>query len=105
MAIHIEAQHAEEVMQVKSRELQMDNTKKLDNIIPVVENINNINLSQIESDTSEIKDIVSQNLEEQANLDDISNSVNKLNKNLTNLKKAITDLSDKIDQVLEGNDG
>lgn len=105
MAIHIEGQYEDEVIQIKSRELQMDNTEKLNEIIPVVETINDVNLSRMELDTSEIKDIVSQNLEEQANLDDISESIDKLNKNLSTLKGQITKLSNKIDRVLEDNNG
>ena len=103
MAIHIEGQYRDEVIQIKSRELQMDNTQKLNEIIPVVESINDVNLSQIELDTSEIKDIVSQNLEDQVNLDDINNSVDKLNKSISTLKGQITKLSNKIDKVLEDN--
>lgn len=101
MGTHIEVQHKDEVMQIRSRELQLENTKKLNNIIPVVEEINNVNLSQIESNTSEIKDIVSQNLEEQTNLDDINDTVNKLNKNVSTIKGQFTKLSKKVDELLD----
>lgn len=101
MGIELETQTHEEVMQIKSRELQMDNTEKLNNIIPVVESIDEVNLPQIESDASDIKEIVIQNLEEQANLDDINDSINKINKSISTVKGQVTKLSKKIDELLE----
>ena len=61
----------------------------------------NVNLSKIESDTSEIKDIVLQNLDEQTNLDDISQSLDQLNKNISTLKGQFTKLSNKIDETMK----
>lgn len=101
MGIELETQTHEEVMQIKSRELQMDNTEKLNNIIPVVESIDEVNLPQIESDASDIKEIVIQNLEEQTNLDDIKDSIDKINKSISTVKGQVTKLSKKIDELLE----
>lgn len=101
MGIHIEAQYAEEVSQIKSRETQIENTKKLNNITPIIETLDDVNLSKIESDTSEIKDIVLQNLDEQTNLDDISQSLDQLNKNISTLKGQFTKLSNKIDETMK----
>ena len=86
-------------MQIRSRELQQDNTEKLDNLIPIVETINDTDFSKIESDTSEIKEIVIQNLEEQTNLDDIVESLNKVSNNISNLKGSVTKLSKKLESM------
>lgn len=100
MGIELETQTHEEVMQIRSRELQMDNTEKLNNIMPIVESIDEVNLPQIESDASDIKEIVVQNLEEQANLDDINDSIDKINKSISTVKGQVTKLSKKIDELL-----
>lgn len=97
MGVHLEVQREDEVMHLRSRELQMENTKKLNDIIPIVETINDINLNQIENDTSEIKDIVSKNLEEQPNLDELLESMDKLSKGLSSIKGQLTKLSKKMD--------
>lgn len=101
MAEYIEVQENQEVMQIRSRELQLDSVEKLNNITPIIENIDNVNLNQIETDTSEIKSMIETNLDEQANLDDILDSVNKLNKNISSLKGQITKLSKKLENIEE----
>lgn len=101
MGVQIEVQDHTEVMQLKSRELQLENTEKLNNLAPVIENINDVDLSQIESDTSDIKNIVIQNLDEQTNLDEICESIEKVNKNISTLKGQVTKTSKKIDQIIE----
>lgn len=65
MGIHLEVQDEQEVIQLRSRELQLENTEKLENIMPIVETINEVDLNKIETSTSEIKNIVSSNLEDQ----------------------------------------
>lgn len=101
MGVQIEVQDHTEVMQIKSRELQLENTEKLNNLTPIVESIGDVNLSQIESDASDIKNIVIQNLDEQTDLDEIHESIEKINKNISILKGQITKTSKKIDQIIE----
>lgn len=101
MGVQIEVQDHTEVMQIKSRELQLENTEKLNNLTPIVESIGDVNLSQIESDASDIKNIVVQNLDEQTDLDEIHESIEKINKNISILKGQITKTSKKIDQIIE----
>ena len=88
-------------MQIKSRELQLENTEKLNNLTPIVEGIGDVNLSQIESDASDIKNIVIQNLDEQTDLDEIHESIERINKNISTLKGQVTKTSKKIDQIIE----
>ena len=97
MGVHLEVQREDEVMHLRSRELQMENTKKLNDIIPIVETINDIDLNQIENDTSEIKNIVSKNLEEQPNLDELLENMDKIAKGLSSIKGQLTKLSKKMD--------
>ena len=101
MGVKIEVQDHTEVMQIKSRELQLENTEKLNNFTPIVESIGDVNLSQIESDASDIKNIVIQNLDEQTDLDEIHESIEKINKNISILKGQVTKTSKKIDQIIE----
>lgn len=101
MGEYIEVQEEHEVMQIRSRELQLDSIEKLNNIAPVIENIDNVDLNQIEADTSEIKNMIVTNLDEQANLDDILDSIDKLNKNISSLKGQITKLSKKLENIEE----
>lgn len=99
MGIHIEAQEKDEVIQLRSRELQLENTKKLQEMIPIVENIDNVNLNQIENDAAEIKNIVISNLEEQPNIEECIDEINKLTKNISNLKGQITKLSNQMSKM------
>lgn len=101
MGVQIEVQDHTEVMQIKSRELQLENTEKLNNLTPIVEGIGDVNLSQIESDASDIKNIVIQNLDEQTDLDEIHESIERINKNISTLKGQVTKVSKKIDQIIE----
>lgn len=99
MGVHIEAQYNEEVMQVRSRELQLENTEKLEQIIPVVETIDEIDLPTIESNTHDIKDMIINNIDNQANLDDILDAINLAVKGITELKKANTRLSNTVKEM------
>lgn len=101
MGVEIEVQNYEEVIQIKSRELQLENTEKLNNLTPIVESIGDVNLSQIESDASEIKDMIVQNLDEQTDLDEINKSIESLNKNISTLKGNLTKISKKIDKIID----
>lgn len=99
MGEHIEVQEHKEVMEIKSRELQQESVEKLNNIIPVIKTIDNVNLNQIESNTNEIKNIVAQNLEEQPNIDEIVDGINKLNKSMSSMKSQITKLSKTMNEL------
>ena len=99
MGIHLEVQNEQEVIQLRSRELQLENTEKLENIMPIVETINEVDLNKIETSTSEIKDIVSSNLEDQPDLQDILNEIQKINKNIGTVKSQITKLSKEVKEI------
>lgn len=99
MGAHIEVQDEQEVIQLRSRELQLENTEKLENIIPIVETINNVDLSQIETSTSEIKEMVSTNLEDQPNIEILLEEIKKTNKNISVMKGQITKLSKEIKEL------
>lgn len=99
MGIHLEVQDEQEVMQLRSRELQLENTEKLENIMPIVETINEVDLNKIETSTSEIKNIVSSNLEDQPDLQDILNEIQKINKNIGTVKSQITKLSKEVKEI------
>lgn len=99
MAVHLEVQDEQEVMQLRSRELQIENTNKLESIIPIVETINDVDLNKIETSTSEIKNIVSNNLEDQPDLQDILAEIQKINKNIGTVKSQITKLSKEVKEI------
>lgn len=99
MGIHLEVQDEQEVIQLRSRELQLENTEKLENIMPIVETINEVDLNKIETSTSEIKNIVSSNLEDQPDLQDILNEIQKINKNIGTVKSQITKLSKEVKEI------
>lgn len=96
MAIHLETQNEQEVIQVRSREMQLESVQKLNDLIPVVNDMNEINLQQIELDTSQIKEIVNKNLEDQPDISELYDLISDLNKNLSNIKGQITKLSNKV---------
>ena len=99
MGIHLEVQDEQEVIQLRSRELQLENTEKLENIMPIVETINEVDLNKIETWTSEIKNIVSSNLEDQPDLQDILKEIQKINKNIGTVKSQITKLSKEVKEI------
>lgn len=103
MGIHFEVQDEQEVMQLRSRELQLESVEKLENIIPVVETINNVDLNQIETSTTEIKQMVSNNLDKQPDLNELLIEIQKANKNIGYLKGQITKLSKEV-KKLSGED-
>lgn len=99
MGIHLEVQDEQEVIQLRSRELQLENTEKLENIMPIVETINEVDLNKIETSTSEIKNIVSSNLEDQPDLQDILKEIQKINKNIGTVKSQVTKLSKEVKEI------
>lgn len=115
MAVQFEAQSEDDVKQIRSRELQLESVEKLNDLIPV---INNVDLEKIETQTTEIKNIVNQNLEEQPDIQevidkvsamaegftDLADSIDSLKKSTTQLKKSVTEVKNnvkKIDEKLE----
>lgn len=99
MGEFLETQDEKETLQLRSRELQLENTEKLNDILPIVEGINDVNLNQIESDTAEIKNIVIENLDNQPNIEEVVNSFDKLNKNISSLKGQVTKLSKTLTEI------
>lgn len=99
MGVEIEAQNKSEVMQLKARELQQESVEKLNDIIPVVNDIENVDFQKIANDTSNIQDIVSQNLEDQVDLDKMYDAVITISKGITEIKKSNTRLSNAIKET------
>lgn len=99
MGVEIEAQNKSEVMQLKARELQQESVEKLNNIIPVVNDIENVDFQKIANDTSNIQDIVSQNLEDQVDLDKMYDAVITISKGITEIKKSNTRLSNAVKET------
>lgn len=112
MGVHIEAQTDNEFRQIKARELQQENLAKLDKMVPVVENLESIDLGTVENNTQEIKNVVLENLENQPNIDvvvekinDIEEKVQTIKKNITEIKKKNTQISKELKEInkkLEG---
>lgn len=98
MAIEMEGQSANEAAHVRTREIQKENIEKLNDVTDMV---NNINIDGIEMDTKTIKDIVVDNLENQANLDDMSNTLEKISQGITDIKRNQTNLNKKIKDIQE----
>ena len=99
MGVEIEAQNKSEVMQLKARELQQESVEKLNDIIPVVNDIENVDFQKIANDTSNIQDIVSQNLEDQVDLDKMYDAVITISKGITEIKKSNTRLSNAVKET------
>lgn len=99
MAVHFEAQEEEEVVQIRSRELQLESIEKMEKMVPVVENIDSINFDKIESNTNEIKNMVTNNLEQQPDISELYNMIEDLSKNLSTIKGQITKVSNKITEL------
>lgn len=96
MGVHIEAQDNDTLKQIRAREIQFENTNKLDNITDVVENIN---IDAIESTTNDIKSIVQSNLEEQPNLDELKSDMQKIAQGISDIKRSQTNLNKKIKDI------
>ena len=96
MGFELEAQDEIEFRQVKARELQLDNTDKLNQVSDA---LSDVDLSSIESQTNEIKSLVITNLDEQTNLDDIFESINKIAQGISDIKRSQTNLNKKINEL------
>ena len=98
MGVEIEVQGDKEYAQVKSRELQLDSVSKLSEISDMVDNIH---VDVIEEDTKTIKNIVVNNLENQTNLDDIVETLNKVSQGISDIKRNQTNLNKKLNDIQE----
>ena len=87
MGVEMEGQDSNEVQHIRTRETQMENMEKLNNVTDMVDNLN---IDGIESDTKTIRDVVMNNLENQANLDDISDTLDKIAQGITDIKRSQT---------------
>ncbi len=96
MGFELEAQDEIEFRQVRARELQLDNTDKLNQVSDA---LNDVNLSAIESQTKEIKSLVVTNLEEQTNLDEIFANINKIAQGISDIKRSQTNLNKKLNEL------
>lgn len=98
MGFEIEGQNHKEYQEIKSREQQMENTSKINQVIDMVDNIN---MDDIIQDTTTIKNIVVENLENQTNLDDVIDAINKVSRGITDIKRSQTNLNKKIKELEE----
>lgn len=96
MGFELEAQDEIEFRQIRARELQLDNTDKLNQVSDA---LSDVDLSSIESQTKEIKSLVVTNLEEQTNLDDIFANINKIAQGISDIKRSQTNLNKKIKEL------
>lgn len=96
MGFEMEAQDEIEFRQVKARELQLDNTDKLNELSDA---LNDVDLSNIESNTNDIKSFVITNLENQTDLDDIYQVINKVAQGIADIKRNQTNLNKKINDI------
>ncbi len=98
MAIEMEGQTAEEHQQIKTREIQKESVEKLEEVTDMVDNLN---IDIIESDTQVIKNVVMNNLENQTNIDDIAETLDKVAKGISDIKRNQTNLNKKIKDIQE----
>lgn len=96
MGIEMEGQTPEEHQQIKTRELQKESLAKLNQVNDMV---NDINFDGVTQDTQTIKNVVMNNLENQANLDDIANSLSKALQGIADIKRSQTNINKKINEI------
>lgn len=96
MGVEFEGQSSNEVEHIRTREVQKENMEKLNDVTDMV---NNINIDGIEMDTKTIKDIVVDNLENQTNLDDMSDTLDKIAQGISDIKRSQTNLNKKIKDI------
>jgi hypothetical protein len=96
MGFEIEAQDEIEYRQVRARELQIENVDKLNTIS---ETLDEIDLVSVEENTNDIKGMLVDNIDSQANLDDIYTAVNKIAQGVTDIKRNQTNLNKKINEI------
>lgn len=98
MGIEMEGQSSNEVQHIRTREVQKENIEKLNTVTNMVDNLN---IDMIESNTEDIKNMVTNNLENQTDLDDISDTLDKIAKGISDIKRSQTNLNKKINDIQE----
>jgi len=101
MGVEIEIQTHEEVAQLRTREIQQENTQKLEQIIPTVEAIDSVDLPTIEQNTNQIKNMVFNNIDQQTDLDEIADMLNTISKGIVEIKKSNTRITNAIKKNTE----
>ena len=96
MAIEMEGQDSNEVQHIRTRETQAENMERLDELGDMVDNLN---IDGIESDTKAIRNMVTNNLENQTNLDDISDTLSKISQGISDIKRSQTNINKKINEI------
>ena len=96
MGIEMEGQTPEEHQQIRTRELQKESLAKLNQVNDMV---NDINFDGVTQDTQTIKNVVMNNLENQANLDDIAESLSKALQGIADIKRSQTNINKKINEI------
>ena len=98
MGVEFDAQTREEHEVIKTRELQKESIEQLNEVSDLV---NNTNIDSIEMDTKTIKQVVLNNLENQANNDDLSDKLDKITQGITDIKRSQTNLNKKVKEIQE----
>ena len=98
MGIEIEVQDDKEYKEIRSKELQLESVSKLNQVSDMVDNIN---IETVEQNTEVIKQMVINNLEKQANIDDIVDALGKVAQGISDIKRNQTNLTKKINQIQE----
>lgn len=96
MPTYIEAQDDDILKQVRARETQLENMEKLELISDAVDNIN---VDDIAVTTTEIKEVVIDNLQNQPNIEDLLSGINKISQGITDIKRNQTNLNKKINDI------
>lgn len=96
MGVEIKTQTLAEVQQIRSREVQIENTKKLDQMTSVVQTIDEVDLQNMEQNTNEIKDMIVTNLDDQTDIDELYQIMKDFKKQLTEVKKTMTRVNNNI---------
>ena len=96
MGVEMEGQNSNQVQHIRTRETQKENMEKLEQVTDMVDGLN---IDGIETDTKTIKNVVMENLENQTNLDDISNTLNKVVQGITDIKRSQTNINKKINEL------
>lgn len=96
MGVEYKAQYSNEHQNIKTREVQQESLKKLNEVNDLV---NNVGFDNIEQDTKVIKDIVVNNLENQTNIDDVSDTLNAVVQGIDDIKKGQNTINKKIKEI------
>lgn len=96
MGIEIEGQTRDEHQQIKTREIQKESVEKLNQVNDMIDNIN---IDGVIQDTKVIKEVVMNNLENQTDIDDVSNDLTKVLQGIADIKRSQTNLNKKINEI------